>query len=85
MQTQPLDLAKTRTQMLQEGKGFTGIGFRRGLHSFNVLAETSKAGGGLKKFFSSPDAFFMRTVGYTTARVWSFLYFYDWINPDPRR
>lgn len=37
------------------------------------------------KYFSSPDAFFMRTVGYTTARVWGFLYFYDWINPDPRR
>ena len=33
LQTQPLDLVKTRTQLLQEGKGFTGIGFRRGLHS----------------------------------------------------
>lgn len=44
-----------------------------------------RAGGGLKKFYSSFDAFFLRTVGYTTARVWSFLYFYDWINPDPRR
>lgn len=31
------------------------------------------------------DAFFMRTVAYTTARIWGFLYFYDWINPDPRR
>ena len=27
----------------------------------------------------------MRTFSYTTARVWGFLYFYDWINPDPRR
>jgi hypothetical protein len=27
----------------------------------------------------------MRTVGYTTARIWAFLYFYDWINPDSRR
>lgn len=27
----------------------------------------------------------MRTVAFTTARVWSFLYFYDWINPDARR
>jgi hypothetical protein len=27
----------------------------------------------------------VRTFSYTTARVWSFLYFYDWINPDPRR
>lgn len=31
------------------------------------------------------DAFFIRTFAYTTARVWGFLYFYDWINPDPRR
>jgi hypothetical protein len=30
-------MVKTRTQMLQEGKGFTGIGFRRGLHSINVF------------------------------------------------
>ena len=71
--------------MLQEGKGFTGIGFRRGLHGIQVFNETMKAGGGLKKFYSSFDAFFLRTVGYTTARIWSFLYFYDWINPDPRR
>lgn len=31
------------------------------------------------------DGFLARTVGYTTARVWGFCYFYDWINPDPRR
>jgi len=24
-------------------------------------------------------------MAYTTARVWAFCYFYDWINPDPRR
>lgn len=33
----------------------------------------------------SIDAFLVRTVGYTTARVWAFSYFYDWFNPDPRR
>lgn len=44
-----------------------------------------KAGGGYKKFYSSLDAFFLRTVAYTTTRVGGFLYFYDWINPDPRR
>ena len=27
----------------------------------------------------------MRTVAYTSARVWGFTYFYDWINNDPRR
>lgn len=31
------------------------------------------------------DAFLVRTIGYTTARVWAFGYFYDWFNPDPRR
>lgn len=24
-------------------------------------------------------------MAYTTARVWGFLQFYDWLNPDPRR
>jgi hypothetical protein len=83
--TQPLDMVKTRTQMLQEGKGFTGIGFRRGLHSTNIYNDIKAAGGGLRKFYSSLDAFFLRTVAYTTARTWGFLYFYDWINPDSRR
>ena len=35
--------------------------------------------------YSSYDGFVARTMGYTTARVWGFLYFYDWVNPDPRR
>jgi len=43
------------------------------------------AGGGLRKFYSKFDAFFIRTTAYTTIRISSFLYFYDWINPDPRR
>ena len=71
--------------MLQEGKGFTGIGFRRGLHGSNVFTDILRAGGGYRKFYSKFDAYFMRTVAYTTTRVGGFLYFYDWINPDPRR
>jgi len=55
------------------------------MHGINVYNETYAAGGGLRKFYSKFDAFFLRTVGYTTARVWGFLYFYDWINPDARR
>lgn len=35
--------------------------------------------------FTGIDGWCARTVTYTTARVWSFLYFYDWLNPDPRR
>jgi solute carrier family 25 oxoglutarate transporter 11 len=31
------------------------------------------------------DAFVLRTLAYTTARVWAFSYFYDKINKDPRR
>jgi len=50
-----------------------------------VFNETFNAGGGLRKFYSKLDAFVIRTMAYTTARVWGFLYFYDWINPDPRR
>jgi len=78
-------MVKTRAQMLQEGKGFSGIGFKRGFHSGNIFNEISASGGGLRKFYSSLDAFAMRTVAFTTARTWSFLYFYDWINPDARR
>ena len=71
--------------MLPEGKGFTGLGFRKGFHGFNILSEMLRSGGGWKKFYSSWDAFFLRTVSYTTCRTAGFLYFYDWINPDPRR
>ncbi len=31
------------------------------------------------------DAFLLRTVAYTTARIWGFTYFYDKINKDSRR
>lgn len=71
--------------MLQEGKVFTGIGFQRGWHPFAVFEEIHNAGGGIRGMFSSYDGFLARTVGYTTARVWGFLYFYDKLNPDPRR
>jgi hypothetical protein len=83
--TQPFDLVKTRSQILQEGKGHIGFGFKRGIHGSNIFNETFAAGGGLRKFYSKLDAFFMRTVAYTTCRTWGFLYFYDWINPDARR
>lgn len=83
--TQPLDMVKTRAQMLQEGKTFTGIGFQKGLHGTRLFTELKNTGGGMRQFYSKFDAFAMRTVGYTTARIWAFLYFYDWINPDSRR
>ena len=82
---QPFDLIKIRSQMLQEGKTFIGIGMQRGWYPMEIGQEILNAGGGLKKFYSSIDAFLIRTLTYTTARTWSFLYFYDWINPDPRR
>jgi hypothetical protein len=31
------------------------------------------------------DAYLLRTMSYTTARIWAFGYFYDKFNPDPRR
>ena len=80
-----MDMVKTRCQILSEGKTYHGIGFQKGLHGINIYNETLQAGGGHKKFYSKIDAFVARTIGYTTFRVWSFLYFYDWINPDPRR
>lgn len=83
--TQPLDLVKTRSQMLQEGKLFTGIAFQRGWHPIQIANEIYAAGGGLRSFYTSLDGFFVRTLAYTTARTWGFLYFYDKLNPDPRR
>lgn len=83
--TQPLDLVKVRSQVLQEGKPFTGIGWQRGFHPFNLFDEIYGAGGGLRKMFTGLDGFAARTLGYTTARVWGFCYFYDILNPDPRR
>jgi len=82
---QPLDLVKIRSQVMQEGKPFTGIGFGRGFHPFEIYDEIYKAGGGYRKMFTGFDGFVARTLAYTTARVWSFLYFYDWLNNDPRR
>jgi hypothetical protein len=58
---------------------------QRGWYPFHIWEEIHQAGGGLRKFYSSFDSFLIRTFTYTTARVWGFLYFYDWINPDPRR
>lgn len=79
--------------MLQEGKTFAGIGLQRGFYPMHILEEIQHSGGGIMKFYHSylsfllfsVDAFLLRTIGYTTARVSAFCYFYDWINKDPRR
>lgn len=39
----------------------------------------------MRKFYTSIDGFLVKTLAYTTARVWAFLKFYDYLNPDPRR
>jgi hypothetical protein len=39
----------------------------------------------MRKFYTNYGGFLARTFAYTTARVGGFCYFYDWINPDPRR
>ena len=71
--------------MLQEGKVYTGLAFERGIHPGAIFDEIHRAGGGYRKFYTSLDGFVIRTMAYTTARVWGFLQFYDWLNPDPRR
>lgn len=83
--TQGLDLVKVRQMMLQEGKTFHGLGYQRGDNAMNLFNEISKQGGGMKKYYSSYEGFFLRTTAYTSVRVAAFLYFYDWINHDPRR
>jgi len=83
--TQPFDLVKTRAQVMQEGKSFTGLGFQKGFQPGPMLEEIHRSGGGMRRFYTSLDGFVAKTMVYTTARIWSFLYFYDWLNPDPRR
>jgi hypothetical protein len=83
--TQPLDLVKTRSQILQEGKLHTGIAFQRGIHPVKIFDEIHQSGGGYRKFYTSWDGFIAKTMAYTTARVWGFLLFYDKLNNDPRR
>jgi hypothetical protein len=62
---------KTRTLILKEGKGFIGIGFRRGLHSIKVFNDIYATEGRIKILFNF-DAFFLRTVFYTRTRIWDF-------------
>ncbi len=53
-----------------------------------MLLEAGSPNSGLGKIIIliySLDGFSLRTIGHTTARVSSFLYFYDWFNKDPRR
>ena len=85
VQTQPMDLVKTRSQILQEGRPFNGVGFFRGFYPYHIFDEVYRAGGGFRKMYSGLDAWFLRTVTYTTARIWSFLWFLDRIHHDPRR
>jgi len=46
--------------MLQEGKGFNRIVFIRALHSIDVFNDIYAEGGGIKKLYSSFDAFLLR-------------------------
>lgn len=39
----------------------------------------------MKKFYTSYEGFALKTIAYNSIRISSFLYFYDWINHDPRR
>ena len=71
--------------MLQEGKVYTGLAFQRGFDGQAIFEEIHAQGGGMRRFYTSLDAFVIKTMAYTTFRVWGFLKFYDCLNPDPRR
>ena len=83
--TQPFDLIKVRSQMLQEGKNFNGVGLHRGYNAHQIYSEISKAGGGMKTWWTSLDGFLAKTMVYTSSRIWAYLFFYDRLNKDPRR
>ena len=46
-------MVRIRSQMLQEGKTFTGLGYQKGWYPFQIMEEIYLAGGGVKKFYSS--------------------------------
>jgi hypothetical protein len=50
-----------------------------------VGQEIMNAGGGFRKFWTSFDAFALRTLAFTTGRMFTFGAFYDYMNSDPRR
>ncbi len=83
--TQGFDLIKVRQIALQEGKNYNGMGFQRGDNPVAIFKEIAAQGGGVKKYYTSVEGFALKTMLYTTARTSAFLYFYDWINHDPRR
>lgn len=80
-----MDLVKTRSQILQEGRPYNGVGFFRGFYPFHIFDEAYRAGGGFRKMFTGVDAWLVRTVAYTTTRIWAFGWFLDRIHHDPRR
>lgn len=44
---------RIRSQMLQEGKTFVGLGMQRGWYPFQILEEMQQAGGGMKRYYST--------------------------------
>lgn len=46
-------MVRIRSQMLQEGKTFVGLGMQRGWYPFQILEEIHQAGGGFRKYYSS--------------------------------
>lgn len=83
--TQPFDLIKVRSQMIQEGRTFHGMGTMRGTNPFSIFREINKSGGSYKTWYTSFEGFFARTFAYTTARISCYLWFFDRLNKDPRR
>lgn len=83
--TQPMDLIKMRSLMLQEGKTFNGLGFDRGYNPLQLYREIHKQGGGYKIWFSNYEGYLARTIVHTSSRLWAYLYFYNRLNKDPRR
>lgn len=83
--TQPFDLIKVRSQMLQEGKTYSGMGIQRGFNTYRIFEEINQSGAGYRYWYTSWEGFLARTLTYTTARVSCYLWFLDRLNHDPRR
>lgn len=63
--TQPLDLIKVRSQMLQEGKTFNGLSFQRGYNPFQLFEEIHSQGRGIRQFYIG---YHLRVVTYRVSK-----------------
>jgi hypothetical protein len=80
----PFELLKVRAQLIQEGRKLHGFGLERGVPSTRLFYEIVDSGVGLKGLWAGFDSLFVRSIWYGGLRSYSWCYFFNKINKDPR-